>query len=61
MNFVVAAGHKVKIKENETKDKYLNLASELKKSIIIGALGKITKGLIRGLEEMEMGGRTETI
>ena len=29
--------------------------------IVIGALGTITKGLLRGLEDLEIGGRTETI
>ena len=30
-------------------------------SIVIGALGTITKGLLKGLEDLEIGGRTETI
>ena len=29
--------------------------------IIIGALGTVTKGLIKGLEDLEIGGRVETI
>ena len=29
--------------------------------IVIGALGTITKGLLKGLEDLEKGGRTETI
>ena len=29
--------------------------------IVIGALGTITKGLLRGLEDLEVGGRVETI
>ena len=29
--------------------------------IVIGALGIITKGLLKGLEDLEIGGRTETI
>ena len=29
--------------------------------IVIGALGTITKGLLKGLEELEIGRRTETI
>ena len=29
--------------------------------IVIGALGTITKGLLKGLEELEIGGRVETI
>ena len=31
MDFAVPAGHKVKLKENEKKDKYLDFARELKK------------------------------
>ena len=30
-------------------------------SIVIGALGTITKGLLKGLEDLEVGGRVETI
>ena len=29
--------------------------------IVIGALGTITKGLLKGQEELEVGGRVETI
>ena len=29
--------------------------------IVIGALGAITKGLLKGLEDLEVGGRVETI
>ena len=45
------------MKESEKKDKYLDLAGELKKpwnmkvtivSIVIGALGTINKGLLKG-------------
>ena len=51
-------------------DKYLDLARELKKlwnmkvtiiPIVIGAFGTVTKGLLRGLEDLEVGGRVETI
>ena len=51
-------------------DKYLDLARELKKlwnmkvtivPIVVGALGTITKGLLKGLEDLEVGGRVETI
>ena len=50
-------------------DKYLNLARELKKlwnlkmtifPILIGAFGTITR-LLKGLEDLEVGGRVETI
>ena len=55
MDFAVPADHRVKLKENEKKDKYLDLAKELKKlwnmkvtviPIVIGALGTVTKGLV---------------
>ena len=29
--------------------------------VVIGALGTITKGLLKGLEDLEVGGRIETI
>ncbi len=29
--------------------------------IAIGALGTVTKGLLKGLEDLEVGGRVETI
>ena len=31
MDFAVPAGHRIKLKESEQKDKYLDLARELKK------------------------------
>ena len=58
------------LKESEKKGKYLNLARELKKlwnmkvmivPVVVGALGTITKGLLKGLEDLEVGGRVETI
>ena len=58
------------MKESEKKDKYLDLARELKKlwnmkvtivPIVIYALGTITKGLLKPLEDLEIGGRLETI
>ena len=30
-------------------------------SIVIGGFGTITKGLLKGLEDLEVGGRVETI
>ena len=30
-------------------------------SIVIGAFGSVTKGLLMGLEDLEVGGRVETI
>ena len=70
IDFAVPADHKIKLKECEMKDKYLNLARELKKlwnmnvkiiPIVISAFGTITKGLLKGLEELKVGGRVETI
>ena len=57
VNFVVLADHRIKLKESEKKDKYLNLAKELKKlwnmkvtiiPIVIVAFGTVTKGLLKG-------------
>ena len=62
--------NKVKIKENEKGDSYLDLAGELKKlcninvmvmPVVIGALGTVPKSFVRELEELEMGERAETI
>ena len=70
VDFAVSANHKINLKENEKKDKYLDFARELKKlgnmkvtilPIVIGAFGTITKGLLKGLEDLEIGGRVETI
>ena len=70
VDFAVLADPIIKLKEWEKKDKYLDLARELKKlwnmkvkivTIVSGAFGKITKGLFKGLEDLEVGGRVETI
>ena len=54
VDFIVPADHRIKLKECEKKDKYLDIARELKKlwnmkltiePIVIGAFGTITKGL----------------
>ena len=59
----------VKLKEREKNDKYPDLARELKKKwnmkvmvipIVNDALGTITKGLIKGLEDLERRGRVKT-
>ena len=61
-------GPQNKTEECEKKDKYLDLASELKKlwnmkvtivPIVIGAFGTITKGLLKGLADLEVGGQVE--
>ena len=70
VDFAVPADHRINLKEIEKKDKYLDLARELKRlwnmkvtivPTVIGALGTITKGLIKGLEDLEVGGRVVTI
>ena len=57
------AAHRVKLKKSEKKDEYLDLARELTKlwnmkvmvlPIVIGALGTITKGLLKGIENLEI-------
>ena len=35
VNFAVSADHRVKLKESEKRDKYLDLASGLKKSVMV--------------------------
>ncbi len=65
MDFAVPAYHRVKLKESEKKDKYLDLAREVKKTwkvkvteipIVIGALGIVIKRLTQGLEDLEITG-----
>ena len=70
MDFAVPADHRIKLKECEKKDKYLDIARELTKlwnmkgtiiPIVTGVFGKVTKGLLKGLEDLEIRGRVETI
>ena len=70
VDFAVPADHRINLKKSEKNDKYLDLARELKKlwnmkvtivPIVIGALDTIIKGLLKGLEDLEVGGRVETI
>ena len=70
VDFAVPADHRIKLKECEKRDKYLDLARELKKlwnmkvtiiPIVIGAFGTVIKGLLKGLEDLEIGGRVDTI
>ena len=58
VDVAVPDNHRLNLKESEKKDKYLDLAWELKKlwnikvtiiPIVIGALGTVTKGLIKRL------------
>ena len=70
VDFAVPVDHRINLKESEKKDKYLDLAREIKKlrnmkvtivPIVIGALGTVTKGLLKSLDDLEIGGRVETI
>ena len=68
MDFAVPVDHRVKLKESEKKNKYLDFARSLKKIrnmnvmfLPIQALGKVTKGLTKGQEDLEISGRVETI
>ena len=70
VDFAVPADHRLKLKVYEKRDKYLDLARELKKlknlkvtiiPIVIGAFGTVTKGLLKDLEDLEVCGRVETI
>ena len=70
VTFAVPADHRINLKESEKNDKYLDLARELKSlwnmkvmivPIVIDALVTITKGLLKGLEDLEVGGRVGTI
>ena len=70
IDFAVPADHRINLKEREKKDKYHDLYRELKKQwdmkvtivpIGIDVLGIITKGLLKGLEDLEVDGRVEAI
>ena len=70
VEFAVWADHRVKLKENEKRDKYLDLARESKKlwnrkvkvkPIVIGALGIVTKGWVQKQEDLEITGRVEIV
>ena len=72
VDFAVPADHKIKLKESEKKDKYLDLARDWEKKnygtrtvtiipVMIDAFGTVTKGLLKGLEELEITRRVETI
>ena len=70
MDFVVPADHRVKTKESEKIDKYLDLARELREvwnmrvtvmPIVISALGTVSKRLQKGLKKVEIGGQIEII
>ena len=69
--FAVSADHRIKLKENEKKDECLDLARELKRnytiwrwrlyqSSLVHSVQKL-KGLLKRLEDWEIGRRAETI
>ena len=70
MDFTVPADHRIKQKESEKKDKYFGFIRELKKlwnikvtiiPVVIGTFGTVTKGLLKGLEKLKVGGQVETV
>ena len=70
MDFAVLADHRIKLKESEKNDNNLDLARELKKlwnlnvtivPIVIGTFGTVTKWSLKGQEDLEVGGRVETV
>ena len=65
MNFAVTAEHRVKLKESEKRDKYLDLAWELDKlrniktmviQLVVSTLGTVTKSLVKGRGDLEIRG-----
>ena len=72
VDFAVPADHSVRLKESERKEKYVDLARELKKNklwnmkvtfipIVIGTISTVTKWWVKGFEDLEIRGRVETI
>ena len=70
VDFAVSADHRIKLKECEKRNKYLDLARELKNlwnmkvtiiPIVIGDFCTVIKGLLKGMEDLEVSSRVETI
>ena len=70
MDFAISTDHRIKLKESEKKDTYLDLARELKElwnlkvtiiPIVIGVLSTVTEGLLKELADLEIRGLVETI
>ena len=70
VDFAVTADHRIKLKEREKRAKYLDLARESNMlwnmkvtivPIVIGAFSTITKGLLKGLEDLEVAGWVKTV
>ena len=65
VDFDILTNHRIKLKENDKRDKFLNVARELKKqwnmkmtviAKVIGALVTGTKGFVKGIEDLEIRG-----
>ena len=70
MDIAALADHRVKLKESEKKDKYWDLAREVKKlwnkkvtgiPTVISPLIKVTKELVKGLVDLKISRRSEAI
>ena len=70
MKLAVPADYRVKTKENEKSDKYLDLARKRKKiwnvkviviTVVIDMLGAIPKCLVEGLEDLEIRRKVKNI
>ena len=71
MDFAVLADHRVKLKGSKKIDLYVDLARVLKKKlwnmkatvipIVISALDTVIKGLVQGVEDLEIRSRVDTI
>ena len=70
VDFVFQANHRVKLKDGEKRDKYQDLARELKRllnmkvtviPIVVGTLGTIPKRLVKRPEDLEIRGKVEII
>ena len=69
-NIVVSAVHRIKVIECEKRNKYIDLARELKKlwdikvtivPIVFGALGPVNKVLVQMPEDLEITARMKTV
>ena len=70
VNFAVPVDHRIKLKESEKKDKYLDLSGDLTKlwnikvtiiPIVIISFGTVTKGLLKWLDDLKVGRWVETV
>ena len=69
VDLTVPADHRIKLKESKKKDEYFDVARESKKlrntkvtsvAMVVDVLGTMTKGLLKGLDDLEDRGRVET-